>query len=105
MKSLIEYINQLKEYELFCDLTNNCKQTLDYNQLSQTEITGITANTKSIFADNIFVCIKGFTVDGHDLANEAIHKGAIAIVVEHELDLDNVYQIIVKNSQSSINLN
>ncbi|MCB5250594.1 MAG: UDP-N-acetylmuramoyl-L-alanyl-D-glutamate--2,6-diaminopimelate ligase [Candidatus Cloacimonadales bacterium] len=104
MKSLIEYINQLKEYELFCDLTNNCKQTLDYNQLSQTEITGITANTKSIFADNIFVCIKGFTVDGHDLANEAIHKGAIAIVVEHELDLDNVYQIIVKNSRKALSI-
>jgi len=33
----------------------------------------------------LFVCIKGFTSDGHNFINEAINRGAVALVVEKEI--------------------
>src|SRR4029450_10554600 len=35
----------------------------------------------------LFFCVPGARVDGHDLAWEALERGAVALVVERELDV------------------
>ena len=51
------------------------------------EITGIESNSRNIKKGFLFVAIKGFTVDGHDYIDEAIEKGAIAVVVDKTCNL------------------
>ncbi len=43
---------------------------------------------------HLFFCVPGFTRDGHDYAAEAMERGAVALCVERELDLD-VPQVVV----------
>ncbi len=49
---------------------------------SELEITGIQADSRKIKRGNIFVAYKGVEVDGHDFIDQAIEKGAVAIVGE-----------------------
>jgi len=52
------------------------KGQINFNQAS------IAYNSKKVESGDLFVCIKGFNVDGHDFLEEAIRKGAVAAVVE-----------------------
>jgi UDP-N-acetylmuramoyl-L-alanyl-D-glutamate--2,6-diaminopimelate ligase len=65
--------------------------------LNNTEITGVTDNTKEFEPGNIFVCIKGANFDGHTAAKEMLEKGAAAVITERDLGLEN--QLIVPNSR------
>ena len=49
-------------------------------------------NSKLIQKGQIFVAIKGNTVDGHDFIEEAINKGASKVVGEKDLKLDISYE-------------
>lgn len=53
---------------------------------TETEIKKITADSRAVTEGTLFFCIKGFTVDGHDYADMAIEKGAVAIVHSEDLD-------------------
>ena len=43
-------------------------------------------NSKLVKSGNIFVAIKGHTVDGHDYINDAIKNGAIKIIAEKQVE-------------------
>ena len=64
-------------------------------------ISGITFNSKDIKAGYLFICIPGFKADGHDFAAEAIEKGAVAILAEHEIDGIGATTVIVKNTRKA----
>lgn len=49
----------------------------------------------------LFVCIKGFTVDGHDFAKQAEEKGAIAVVAERDLNL-SIPSIVVPDTTRAL---
>jgi len=49
----------------------------------------------------LFFCVPGFTRDGHDFAPDAVARGAVALVVEHELDLD-ILQIRVPSVRAAM---
>ena len=51
------------------------------------EISGIESNSKNIEKGNMFVAIKGFSVDGHKFIESAIEKGATVIMIEEGCDL------------------
>ncbi len=51
------------------------------------DITGITYSSKQVRKGNLFVCIKGLSLDGHDFALEAFERGARAFLVERQIDL------------------
>jgi len=63
------------------------------SNLNTKEIIGdLNLNIKGIYHDSreikrgfLFVCIKGFTSDGHNFIDEAINRGAVAMVVEKEI--------------------
>ncbi|WP_438351623.1 UDP-N-acetylmuramoyl-L-alanyl-D-glutamate--2,6-diaminopimelate ligase [Paenibacillus sp. FA6] len=59
-------------------------------------LSGLQTDSQRVIAGDLFICLPGHTVDGHDYAVEAMTKGAVALVVERQLDID-LPQIIVKD--------
>ena len=51
------------------------------------DIKGISCNSNKVKKGELFVAIKGFENDGHQFIDEAIKKGAIAILIEEGCDL------------------
>jgi UDP-N-acetylmuramoyl-L-alanyl-D-glutamate--2,6-diaminopimelate ligase len=62
----------------------------------ETEWSGIESDSRAVTGGQLFICLRGHTVDGHLYAPEAVEAGAAAIVVERALDLP-VPQIIVRD--------
>lgn len=59
--------------------------------------TGVSIDSRTITAGNLFFAIKGFQLDGHDYLQTAKAAGAVAAVVDHKVDLD-IPQIIVADT-------
>ncbi len=66
--------------------------------LPDTEITGVTDNTKLLKKGMIFVCIKGLHFDGHDAAESMLQNGAVCVIAERDLGLGD-RQILVENTR------
>lgn len=60
-------------------------------------IVSIENDNRKVQPGSLFICIKGYTVDGHDFAASAIENGAVAIIAEKKLEVD-VPVIVVKNT-------
>ena len=56
----------------------------------ETDITGIECDSQKIQPGFIFVAIKGNDFDGHDYIEDAVRKGAKAVVIEEGCDLKKV---------------
>ena len=52
----------------------------------QKEIEHIAYNSKKVGNNSLFVCIKGFKVDGHDFIDQAISNGANSLLVECDIE-------------------
>jgi len=65
------------------------------------EIEGISYNSKKTKRNDIFICLTGEHVDGHEYAEEAIANGASVCVVERRLNIDSP-QIVVSSTEESI---
>ncbi|CAM3696237.1 UDP-N-acetylmuramoyl-L-alanyl-D-glutamate--2,6-diaminopimelate ligase [Mesobacillus zeae] len=61
------------------------------------EITSIENDNRKAKEGSLFICINGYTVDGHDFAESAVQNGACAVLAERQLDL-NVPVIVVKDT-------
>lgn len=61
------------------------------------EIMSIENDNRKVTNGSLFICIKGYTVDGHDFAGSAVKNGAAAVLAERELPL-NVPVIVVKDT-------
>ncbi|MDQ6731175.1 MAG: UDP-N-acetylmuramoyl-L-alanyl-D-glutamate--2,6-diaminopimelate ligase [Actinomycetota bacterium] len=51
-------------------------------------ITELAYDNRAVTPGTLFFCVPGFTRDGHDFAGDAVARGAAALVVERELDVD-----------------
>lgn len=76
----------------------DCKEVLNFKNV---DIKGISYNSNTIKSHEIFVCLKGEHVDGHNFALSAFEKGAIAIMAEHPLNIE-IPQLIVESTQEKI---
>lgn len=65
------------------------------------EFSGIETDSRLVANGQLFVCVSGERVDGHNYAQEAVLQGAAAIVTERELELD-VPQLLVKDSRFAL---
>ncbi|OAB42691.1 UDP-N-acetylmuramoyl-L-alanyl-D-glutamate--2,6-diaminopimelate ligase [Paenibacillus antarcticus] len=59
-------------------------------------VSGIQTDSRKVSEGDLFICLPGHTVDGHNYAQQAMEKGAAALVVDRQLDID-LPQIIVKD--------
>lgn len=68
------------------------------------EIVGIEKDSRLVKKGDCFVCIKGYTVDGHNFVEEVIEKGAKVIVVEDMPAIlnENVVYVQVENSEKAL---
>ena len=60
-------------------------------------------DSRDVPADSVFVCVPGQEADGHEFASAAIEQGALALVVERELDVA-VPQLIVSDARYAMGL-
>lgn len=65
------------------------------------EITSIENDNRKVQQGSLFVCIKGYTVDGHEFAESAVKNGAVAILAERQLQLD-VPVVIVNDTNRAM---
>ncbi|HSD00782.1 MAG TPA: UDP-N-acetylmuramoyl-L-alanyl-D-glutamate--2,6-diaminopimelate ligase [Gaiellales bacterium] len=65
------------------------------------EITAVTYRADAAVPGALHVCVPGHTADGHDYAAEAVRRGAAALVVERELELD-VPQLVVDSARNAM---
>lgn len=70
---------------------------------SQVIVSGMSIDSRQVQPGDLFACVPGFKVDGHDFAVKAIASGAVALVVERFLPLD-VPQIQVSNVRQILGL-
>jgi len=68
---------------------------------TQVIISGITHDSRKVSLGDIYVCITGFKLDGHDFAVAAVKAGASALLVERFLKLD-VPQLKVKDTRKMV---
>jgi UDP-N-acetylmuramoyl-L-alanyl-D-glutamate--2,6-diaminopimelate ligase len=65
------------------------------------EIGDLAYDTRRVAPGALFFCVRGERVDGHDLAWEAIERGAAAVVVERMVDVD-VPQLLVPSTREAM---
>lgn len=87
----------------FNDLIQACKDAGIWikHKKPDVEITGeIRTDNRQVEPGDIFVCIRGFSVDGHSFASEAVAKGASLIICEQDMHLP-VASLIVSSSRKA----
>ena len=65
------------------------------------EIRDLAYDARSVTTGALFFCVKGANVDGHDLAGSAVAAGAVALVVERQLDVE-VPQVVVPSVRDAM---
>ena len=63
------------------------------------EVEELAYDSRRVKAGTLFFCVPGGKVDGHEFAGAAVEAGAVALVVERQLDLD-VAQVVVGDARA-----
>jgi UDP-N-acetylmuramoyl-L-alanyl-D-glutamate--2,6-diaminopimelate ligase len=66
------------------------------------EVRGLAYDSRAVEPGTLFFAIPGIHVDGHDYVPQAIDRGALAVVVEHELPGVVVPQLVVARSRDAL---
>ncbi|ELC8441754.1 UDP-N-acetylmuramoyl-L-alanyl-D-glutamate--2,6-diaminopimelate ligase [Clostridium perfringens] len=81
---------------------------LDYEVIKgneESKIQNIRYDNRKIEQGDIFVCVKGFKVDGHSFIGDAVEKGAKAIIVQEDVSVPEDITIIkVKDTRKALAL-
>ncbi|GIO39156.1 UDP-N-acetylmuramoyl-L-alanyl-D-glutamate--2,6-diaminopimelate ligase [Paenibacillus antibioticophila] len=64
-----------------------------------TELSGVAIDSRKVIQGDLFICLPGHTVDGHDYAGKAKEAGAAALVVQRWLEDCPLPQLKVKDSR------
>lgn len=64
-------------------------------------IKSIENDHRKVEKGSLFICIKGYTVDGHDFAEKAVENGAVAVIAEKPLPL-TVPVVVVPNTKRAM---
>jgi UDP-N-acetylmuramoyl-L-alanyl-D-glutamate--2,6-diaminopimelate ligase len=65
------------------------------------EVGSLAYDSRKVELGTLFFCVPGEKVDGHDFAERAVEVGAVALVVERELDLP-VAQVVVPSARAAM---
>lgn len=65
------------------------------------KVTDIEVDSRAVQPGGVFICIKGFTVDGHQFAQQAIHNGARVIVASDPIEVDEEKVAVVTVTDTS----
>jgi len=59
------------------------------------DVEGLAYDSREVKPGDLFVAIKGFVHDGHDFAADAVRRGAVAVMVEREVDVPREVPIVM----------
>lgn len=68
---------------------------------SAVEVASLAYDSRKVGAGTLFFCVPGEKVDGHEFGAAAVEAGAVALVVERELDVDAV-QVVVPDARAAM---
>lgn len=66
------------------------------------KVKGISTDTRTILGGELFVALKGPNFDGHNFIADAISKGAVAFLVQDQVDAKNV--VVTGNTHDALGL-
>ncbi len=66
------------------------------------KISGIAFNSTEVKPGDVFVCITGFKTDGHAFANDALERGAVAVIAEKKIGDTAATTVIVENTRFAL---
>ncbi len=88
---------QIPFAELSKILTSNLLKIIENNTSAIAK--GLGTDTRSLLSGEIFLALVGENFDGHNFAAQAVKQGAIAIIVNRTVDIEqNIPQIIVQDT-------
>jgi UDP-N-acetylmuramoyl-tripeptide--D-alanyl-D-alanine ligase len=76
-------------------------QWLGSNLNSDALVAGISIDSRTIASGNLFIALRGPNHDGHEHLAMALQKGAVAAVVDHQLEID-LPQIVVNDTRIAL---
>jgi UDP-N-acetylmuramoyl-L-alanyl-D-glutamate--2,6-diaminopimelate ligase len=65
------------------------------------EVSGLAYDSRTVEPGTLFLCVVGERADGHEFAARAVERGAVALVVERELEL-GVPQVLVADVRAAM---
>jgi UDP-N-acetylmuramoyl-L-alanyl-D-glutamate--2,6-diaminopimelate ligase len=71
------------------------------SQDAAVEIAGLAYDSRAVAPGELFLCVSGFTADGHAFAPQAVERGAAALVVERPLGL-GVPELVVGSARTAM---
>ncbi|SHH12433.1 UDP-N-acetylmuramoyl-L-alanyl-D-glutamate--2,6-diaminopimelate ligase [Tepidibacter thalassicus] len=74
----------------------NIKGDIDLN------IEDIHYDSRKVSENSLFICVKGFNLDGHKFIQDALDKGSKAFIVEDDVYIDGYTFVKVKNTRKAM---
>lgn len=78
-------------------------------EIQRKDVADVVYDSRKVNKNSIFVAIKGYQTDGHRFLQDAINKGAVAVVVEDEKSIPDelitharIAKILVKDSRKAL---
>lgn len=65
-------------------------------------VSGVKINSREVKPGDVFVCIAGFQTDGHSYVEDALSRGAVAIVAQHEIEDTAATTVIVEDTRGAV---
>ena len=69
---------------------------------SDIDITNIQYDSRKVTQGTLFICVKGFNVDGHEFIQKAIEQGAKAFLVQEDIQIQGYTFVKVEDTRKSM---
>ncbi|OYD06616.1 UDP-N-acetylmuramoyl-L-alanyl-D-glutamate--2,6-diaminopimelate ligase [Paludifilum halophilum] len=70
---------------------------------AEVEITGIETDSRKLKPGDLFIALRGFSVDGHRFVSQAVERGAAAVMVEEDAEVPaDVPQVCVPDTRRAM---
>lgn len=79
-------------------------QAVNIDQLVNDQFSGVSTDTRTVQPGNLFFALQGPNFDGHDYAQAALEKGALAVVTHRAIDTPANSTIKVKDTREALGL-
>ena len=76
---------------------------IEYGEVENVEINAVKSNSEKIEKGDLFVCVKGLHLDGHDYIQKAIDRGAAAVISERPTECA-VPVVVIENTRRALPL-
>lgn len=80
-------------------LLNDIKTFTNY---SDVDISSVAYDSRKVTCGSLFVCIKGYTTDGHKYIKNAVQNGAIAVVLQDDCETYGAEKILVSDTRKAL---